>query len=84
MRRLVLVAAVVTAVPASAAEVTPQRLINADKEHKPAHGVPPLQLVMRGHSASKTRVNALLTRASIFLVGWIAGSSLVKPGNDDR
>jgi len=28
---------------------------------------------MRGHSASQTRVNALLTRASIFLRrGWIA------------
>jgi hypothetical protein len=33
-----------------------------------------LSFVMRGHSASKTRVNALVTRASSFL-RWIAGSS---------
>jgi hypothetical protein len=35
---------------------------------------------MRGHSASKTRVNALVTRASIFFVGWIAGSSPAMTG----
>jgi len=37
-------------------------------------------LAMRGLSASKTRVNALVTRASIFFAEWIAGS---KPANDD-
>jgi hypothetical protein len=29
---------------------------------------------MRGHSPSKTGVNALVTRASIILKSWIAGS----------
>jgi hypothetical protein len=35
--------------------------------------------VMRGHSAWKTRVNALVTRASIFFVKM---DCRVKPGND--
>jgi hypothetical protein len=37
---------------------------------------------MRGHSPSKTGVNALVTPASIiFARGWIAG---FKPGDDNR
>jgi hypothetical protein len=45
--------------------------------------------VMRGHSVSKTRVNALATRASIPRVkpeGMLSKmmDCRVKPGNDDR
>jgi hypothetical protein len=36
---------------------------------------PDQQIVMRGHSPSKTGVDALMTRASIIFEGWIAGSS---------
>jgi len=40
---------------------------------------------MRGHSASKTRVNALMTRASIFFEEILRRKMdcRVKPGNDD-
>src|SRR5690349_3348736 len=37
---------------------------------------------MRGHSPSKTGVNALMTRASIFLRRWM--DCRVEPGNDER
>src|SRR5579883_2217912 len=42
-----------------------------------------LQSSPAGISPSKTGVNALMTRGSIFFARrWIAGSSRVKPGND--
>jgi hypothetical protein len=40
---------------------------------------------MRGHSASKTRVNVLMTRASIKKGFCFEGMDCrVKPGNDDE